>query len=125
MSARIKIYGNASYNLSGGIGTVTLAADRLENDGDSGSGTVRLELWLTATPWNPNGSNNGWEIATDQLGGSTNGTLAAGHYFSSVSNNVGLKNQPPAGTYFVTLVAATWPSTTAMSPTTRAASRRS
>lgn len=105
MSAFIKLLGNHSYqfNVTAGVITgVTLTANEVGNVGTTTSGKVRLELWLTAAPWNPTGANTGYEVAIDPLGG----TLDAGYSFKNMAATVPLKNLPPPGTYLVTLVAA-------------------
>jgi subtilisin-like proprotein convertase family protein/subtilisin family serine protease len=110
MSSLIKLLGNYGFQFistSGGPVTgVTFSADKVENVGTAGSGTIRLELWLTTAPWNPSGQNTGYEVAVDRLVSSANGTLAPNTYYSNISASVPLKNLPPPGTYFATLVAA-------------------
>lgn len=114
MSTNLNFVGNVSYTIDPAQNTVKLNVTELDNTGTSTSGTIRLELWLTTTPWNPLGSNTGWEVATDQLSGSSNGTLGPNRYFSNISDTVSYRSHPPAGTYFVTLVAAEY---TGKSPT--------
>jgi subtilisin-like proprotein convertase family protein len=110
MSSLIKIFGNYSIQFdstTGGPATsVTFKADKVENAGTTKSGTIRLELWLTTAPWNPAGSNSGYEVAVDRFTSTTNGTLEANYYYSNISASVPLKSLPPPGAYFVTLVAA-------------------
>ena len=107
MQPDIVFVGNYSYSISTANNTVVLSADELENTSStSTSGTIRLELWLTTTPWNSGGSNTGYEIATYRITGSSNGTLGPDQYFSNVSNTVTYVNHPPAGSYYVTLAAA-------------------
>lgn len=106
MASNIKFVGNYSYSINAALGLVQLAAAELDNIGTTSSGTLRLELWLTAVPWNPNGSNTGYEIATYQLSGSTNGALGPNQYFANLSQTVALTNRPPPGAYYVTLAAA-------------------
>ena len=105
MSALIKILGKQSYRFDPVGGTFTLNADEVGNVGTTTSGKVRLELWFTSTPWDPAGANSGYKVAVDPLGGTT-GTLDPGYSFKDVSATVPLKQLPPPGNYFVTLVAA-------------------
>ncbi len=105
MSALIKIIGKQSYQFDPVAGTFTLKADEVANVGTTTSGKVRLELWFTSAPWDPTGSNKGYEVAVDALGG-TDGTLDPGYSIKNVSATVPLKQLPPPGNYFVTLVAA-------------------
>lgn len=111
MSGNVLMTGSVSYSINPATNTVQLNADKLDNSSASGTGTIRLELWLTTTPWNPYGSNTGYEIATDQLYGTSNGTLGPYQYFSNIVHTVNYLNHPPAGTYFVTLAAAEYTGT--------------
>ncbi len=106
MSGNVVLVGTYSYAIYPTTNTVQLTAAQLQNIGASSTGTVRIELWLTTTPWNQNGSNTGYEIATDQLHGSSNGTLGVGQYFANINDTVSFINHPPAGTYFVTMAVA-------------------
>lgn len=110
MSANIEIQGKYGFQfVKGADGTitgVTLTADEVKNIGDAMSGTVRLELWLTAAPWNPDAANTGYEVAVDRFSNASSGRLDPNHYFQEISATVPLKSLPPPGTYFVTLVAA-------------------
>lgn len=115
MSANIEILGNGSFQfVKGADGTitgVTLKADEVKNVGDGLSGTVRLELWLTAAPWNPTTTNSGYVVAVDRLNSAANGRLDTGQYFQNISATVPLKGLPPPGTYFATIVAAEYTGT--------------
>lgn len=115
MSALIKILGNYGYQINRGtdgtITGITLTADAVDNIGKSTSGAVRMELWLTRTPWNPAGMNTGYEIAIDRFTNAASGKLDPGNYFKNVSATVPLNNPPPPGTYFVTLAAAEYTGT--------------
>ena len=112
MSGKAEFIGNVSYSINPALNTVLLTADEIDNATASYTGTIRLELWLTTTPWNVSGSNTGYEIATDQLSGASNGALGPNQYFSNISQTVTYLNHPPAGTYFVTLAAAQYTGTT-------------
>jgi subtilisin-like proprotein convertase family protein/subtilisin family serine protease len=115
MSANIKILGNFSFQfVKGADGTitgVTVKADEVKNVGDALSGTVRLEVWLTAAPWDPTGTNTGYEVAVDRLNNAANGRLEPGQYFQNVSATVPLNSMPPPGNYFATIVAAEYTGT--------------
>lgn len=104
MSALIQILGKQSYQYDPVAGTFTVQADDVTNVGTTTSGKVRLELWFTATPWDPAGTNNGYKVAVDPLGGAT-GTLESGAS-QDVSATTPAQKLPPPGNYFVTLVAA-------------------
>ena len=111
MAGNIVFVGNYSYSINPVLGTAVLSAAHLENVGAGISGTIRLELWLTALPWNPGGANSGWEIATYQVSGSSNGTLGPNQYFANIAQTVPLVNRPPPGAYYVTLAAAEYSGT--------------
>ena len=111
MSGDAIFVGNYSYIIDPVSNTVQLNAAEIENSSFSSTGTIRLELWLTTSPWSANGSNVGYEIATDQIYGSSNGTLGPYQYFSNITNTVTYLNHPPAGTYYITLAAAEYTGT--------------
>lgn len=106
MSGSVIFVGNLSYNINPALGTVRLTAAQLDNPVPEETGTIRLELWLTTTPWNSHGTNIGYEVATDQLAGSSNGRLGAYQYFSDIAATVPYVNRPLPGIYFVTLAAS-------------------
>jgi subtilisin-like proprotein convertase family protein len=108
MSAQIKIRGNYGLQFIPATGStgagIKFTADEVVNTGTTTSGKVRLEVWFTSTPWDPAGSNHGYRVAIDPLGGTT-GTLDAGYAFKNISATVPVTNVPPPGPYFVTLIA--------------------
>ncbi|MBC3881573.1 S8 family serine peptidase [Undibacterium sp. LX40W] len=103
--------GNFSYNINRVSNTVTLHVDEIDNNSLDTTGTLRVELWLTTTPWNQNGSNTGYKIAVDRITGPSNGTLGPNQYFSNITATVPYINYPPAGMYFVTMVVAEYTGT--------------
>jgi len=112
MSSNVVFVGNVSYSINPQLGTVLLSAAELDNRSlTSTTGTLRLELWLTAAPWNSSGSNTGYEVATYRISGNSNGTLGPNQYFSNLSQTVSYA-APPAGTYFVTMAVAEYTGTT-------------
>ncbi|TFW20386.1 DUF4214 domain-containing protein [Massilia arenosa] len=102
MSSYIGFSGTATYSIDPTANTVQLHVDGLHNWGDNTSKPLRLELWLTTQPWSPSQTNTGYEIAV----GSKSSVLGAYEYFSDLNDTVTFLNHPPAGTYYVTLVAA-------------------
>lgn len=111
MSSNVVFVGNVSYSINPQLGTVLLGATEIDNRSlTSTTGTLRLELWLTTTPWNASGSNTGYEVATYRINGNSNGTLGPNQYFSSLSQTVSYA-PPPAGTYFVTMAVAEYTGT--------------
>ena len=107
MSGDATIVGSTFCDIYPATDSVYLSASEIDNQSLLYStGTIRLELWLTTSPWNTSGSNNGYEVATYQISGSSNGTLGPYQYFSNVSATVPYINHPPAGTYYVTLAVA-------------------
>ncbi len=107
MTSGIVLNGGVSYQINPTTNTVRLSVAEIDNDSATiTTGTLRLELWLTTSPWNYSGSNSGWEVATDQISNSSNGTLAPGQDLSAISGTFGYINHPSAGTYYVTLAVA-------------------
>ena len=96
----LSISGTSTYRLQGGVATVEVA--RVTYTGSGISGTVRLELWATTTPYS-GGSISGYRIA-DYVPASNGGQLSAGASFVSIrfSDQYTLPN----GQYYITLVAA-------------------
>lgn len=96
-------FGSWSYSVAQSANTVNLSVSNIQNNSyfDS-TGTIRLELWLTTSPWNDNATNVGYQIAVDQLTGPTNGTLGPNQSFNDINHTVNYLNHPPAGAYYVT-----------------------
>jgi Bacterial Ig-like domain len=101
----ISTVGTYAFTINPASSTVNLSVDEIDNKG-SPSGTLRLEIWLTAQPWTNSGTNTGYEVAVYQLSGSTNGKLDTNKYFSSISATVPYINKPPAGTYYANFIVA-------------------
>jgi hypothetical protein len=103
-SSGVSIVGTYSYTPDAAAGTVQLnVAELLNSSTTNTTGTLRLELWLTTTPYT-GGAINGYRVAMYQLTGSSNGQLGPDQYFSNVSAAVPLAGLPGAGTYDVTLL---------------------
>lgn len=87
--------GQTSYQRSGG--TVTLVAHTIHNNRNGGSsGTLKLMLWATPTPYD--GKNiNGFVVAQSELG-----SLLGNTYFPNISRTVSFFT-PSAGQYYMTL----------------------
>jgi subtilisin-like proprotein convertase family protein len=106
MSSNVVFVGNYSYSINSALRTALLSAEQLDNIGNAYSGPIRLELWLTASPWNPRASNTGYEIANYQVSSPSGGTLGPNEHYSNIASTVALISRPPPGTYFVTLAVA-------------------
>ena len=102
MSSKLDLVDTFSYTYANG--TVQFKVSKIENIGDTTSGAVRLELWLTTAPWSATGPNPGYQVATYTMAGPTNGSLAPHATFENISQIVPITNFPPAGNYFVTLL---------------------
>ncbi len=105
MSGDASIIGTYSYAIDGVANTVKLSVTQIKNTGTVATGPLRLELWFTKAPWNPNGSNTGWEVGVAQVVGML-GKLDAGQSLLNFSQTVPYINHPPPGNYFVTLAVA-------------------
>jgi hypothetical protein len=94
-AANIELSGSCSWSISGN--SIDIEAGRVENLSSSGtSGTLRLRIWATASPYS-GGTINGYVLGTRSLG-----TLQAGYYYSNISGSV-TYSAPPPGTYYTTL----------------------
>jgi len=93
----IQYVGNVSYYIYG-YG-VTLSANEIENANSSYklSGTLRMQLWATTTPYT-GGTINGYV-----LGQYTIGQLGHGNNYFNLANTVPYYT-PPYGNYYLTLV---------------------
>lgn len=93
----LSLEGSFAYTVS--AGTVRIQADRVYNRRAYGtSGTIRLELWAFATPY------NGGQATGYKLGQTTLGTLPAGWYFHSIDQTVAQLTTLPYGTWYMSLV---------------------
>ena len=102
----VSLKGNYSYAINPNANTVSLSVDQIVNNSYSSTGTLRLELWLTTTPWSSTGANTGYEVATYRITGSSNGILGPNQYFYNITGTVAYNMHPPVGTYYVTLAVA-------------------
>ncbi len=94
--SKIQYVGQVSYSIFGG--EVELAAAEIENANASYkiTGTLKMQLWATATPYK-SGTINGYVLGEYQIGQLGNGT----HYFN-VDKTVPY-SAPPSGTYYLTM----------------------
>ena len=91
----LSLEGTVSYTISGT--KVVLKADKVVNHSDGGtSGTLRLRLWATSSPYS-GGSISGYVMGTSVLG-----VLEGGYQFPGVSMSVAFTG-PPSGTYYITV----------------------
>jgi hypothetical protein len=103
-TSAVAINGTYAYTPDIAAGTVQIDVAQLQNDSSTyTTGTLRLELWLTTTPYT-GGSINGYRVATYQISGSSNGTLGPSQYFSNISATVPLTGLPASGSYDVALL---------------------
>lgn len=103
--------GNYRYQAQG-LSSVTLGADQILNSSNRTTGTLRLELWLTKAVVPAELNVSGWQVATYQIAGPSNGRLAPSQYFHNVSATVLLNNLPPPGMYFASLIVSEFGSCT-------------
>lgn len=87
-----------------GLSSVTLGADQILNSSNRTTGTLRLELWLTKAVVPAELNVSGWQVATYQIAGPSNGRLGPSQYFQNVSAPVLLTNLPPPGMYYASLI---------------------
>ena len=97
------VEGPGSFSINTANNSVQLNVPWIENVSSNTTGSVQLELWLTATPF---GTGPGYEVATYQPLSGTADLLGQDQAITNISATVSYINQPPAGTYYATLVAA-------------------
>jgi Abnormal spindle-like microcephaly-assoc'd, ASPM-SPD-2-Hydin/Repeat of unknown function (DUF5648) len=96
-ASNVQFVGSVSYTVSGS--TAVLTAARVENFSIfSNSGTLRMELWAFATPYNGS-AQTGFRLATHSLG-----QLAGGFFFSNISSGTITFTPPPNGTWAVAMI---------------------
>lgn len=86
--------GSVSYGIKGRF--CNLKAERISNSRTGSTGTLRLRLWATRTPYS-GGTIKGSAVALRRLG-----TLKGGFSFNSIAGRVKFK-KPPRGIYYMTL----------------------
>lgn len=103
-NSNISIVGTYAYSTDSSASTAQVTVAEILNSSTTyKTGTLRLELWLTTTPYT-GGSINGNRIAIYQLTGPTQGALGPDQSFTNISAAVPLTDLPGAGTYDVTLI---------------------
>lgn len=96
------IDGSMSFNHPAGSSTVNISVARIGNDSSSRiSGTLRLELWATASRPSRGGSISGYRLAV----GPNLTALQPQFQYTNVSQNPPY-SAPPDGTYWVTIILA-------------------
>jgi hypothetical protein len=91
----VRLLGTVSYQVNGT--NVHMHVDDVANYASGGtSGTLKLQLWATYTPY------NGGNIQGYVFGEYILGTLPGGYHFYNVDVNVPFTS-PPAGTYWITM----------------------
>lgn len=98
------VLGKNSYVASFNPNTLTFDVSSLSNTSQTyTTGTLRLEWWLTATPYDGK-SIPGNRIAMFTIQNSSNGQLTPGQWFQDLQGTVPLVNLPPPGTYYVSIL---------------------
>jgi len=101
--SNIVVNGGYSINVDTSTGTFELKINELDNKSATATNKMQMEVWLTNTPWNATGANNGYRFVTAPLNG--DGTIGAGQAVTSL-DLTGKYIKPPPGTYYVTLLTA-------------------
>lgn len=97
-ATNVLLSGSWSYQSSGS--TVVLSVGQITNHATGGhSGSLRLELWAFATPYNGT-SQQGYTLATSNNLSPLNGS----YYYSNVSSGSIPYTRPPAGTWYIALL---------------------
>jgi subtilisin family serine protease len=102
-NSNVWLIGTDTYQTYG-LNSVVLTAGDIYNASNSlTTGTLRLELWIANNPFILGG--RGWRVATWQVTGATNGTLAPRQSFLNLTSpSLPLSNLPPPGSYFAQLL---------------------
>ena len=117
LSSRTNIWLVDTYSYTAPtLNSVTIHADEIDNLSlfDT-TGTLRLELWLSTTPFTDQGGN-GWRVATYQIAvpGDPYGTLPPLSWFSNITATVPLVNLPAPGSYYANFAVAEYITDTAI-----------
>jgi len=103
----IELNGTASYELDFGTSASTLKIAEIRNTGNTGStsGTLRIELWALAAPYEGR-QVSGTRLLSSSLPSqcSPNSTLPGGLSCKNITISNATLTKPPAGTYNVALV---------------------
>lgn len=85
------------WQVSGDYATVDIDVAKISHTRTGNTGTLRLALWATKTPYN-GGRISGWEVGMVQKK-----ALDAGYNYSNVHNTAKFV-KPPTGSYYVSLL---------------------
>lgn len=103
----VEIVGNYSYSVDFNADTATIKMDELDNPTAYMTASLRIELWLTTSPYN-GGQIVGTRILNLPLsqfsGAPAYGQLDAYTSATAISATEPMDGLPSAGTYFVTLI---------------------
>jgi hypothetical protein len=103
-SSAVMILGQFSSSLNFAAATAQINIAEIRNSSlTATTGQLRVELWLTTTPYS-GGSINGYRIVADALTGPTNGELGPSQRFTNLSLTPPLSHVPGAGVYYQTLI---------------------
>ena len=91
-------FAQGNYSIDDGL--VTMTMDNIENyNTDSGSSTLRMELWAFTSPYTGAAGATGYEIAVSE----NITALGPGEFFQQDLTENALYNAPPDGAYYVSL----------------------
>jgi len=91
----LELSGTFKWSISSG--SATLSAEKISNNGSQTSGSLRLRLWATSSPFS-GGTISGYVLATS----ASLNPIEAGYYYSDL-NLRGAFRRPPKGWYYTTL----------------------
>lgn len=99
-ATELDLSGQVTYQTNSDRTTVVLTAERISNLNVNRSGTVRLELWATASPISLASGFSGYKLAVHSIG-----TLAGNSSFTNISSGTIRYSSPPSGqSWYITLV---------------------
>jgi hypothetical protein len=97
----VLLEGHFGYNIDFSTQQVVLTADKVDNTGNSSTGTLRLELWALAAPYS-GGTVTGTRMASVDVPCGSQGTLPAHTSCTSLSLPTTF-TAPSPGTYYVAM----------------------
>jgi|ERR1035437_4120526 hypothetical protein len=96
-ATELELKGNWRYSIDYSKSTVHITGDKIINNSESKSGTIKIRLFLTRTKYT-GVSITGYVLAEYQFD-----PLPGQNYYYDIDKNLNFSNTPPAGTYYVTL----------------------
>ena len=111
----LQITAPVSYTMNYSASTAQLQIAELRNLSKRSTGTLRLNLWATSTPY-AGGAISGYRVLDEPMPPGCAPQLMSGAGCASISITSAISARPPAGNYFLTLVVAQYEPDNCVSP---------